>query len=154
MEKEQRRSESVAETMARAGTMTRRGFVKVVTFGAGAVLAAGPAALRLRDAGAQDQVTIKQWYHQYGEDGTQEAAFGYAEKFTAANPTIKVEVTWVPGDYGAALNAALLTDDGPDVYETQLNFALVKAGQVTALDDLYPADVKADFHPNTLAENT
>jgi multiple sugar transport system substrate-binding protein len=140
--------------MARAGTMTRRGFVKVVTFGGGAVLAAGPAALRLRDAGAQDQVTIKQWYHQYGEDGTQEAAMRYAEQFTAANPTIKVEVTWVPGNYGDTLNAALLTDDGPDVYETQLNYALVKAGQVIALDDLYTADVKADFHPNTIAENS
>ncbi|HKG26559.1 MAG TPA: hypothetical protein VKB09_12985, partial [Thermomicrobiales bacterium] len=83
MDNEQRRSESVGEIMARAGTMTRRGFVKMVTFGGGAVLAAGPAALRLRHAGAQDQVTIKQWYHQYGEDGTQEAVFRYAEEFTA-----------------------------------------------------------------------
>jgi multiple sugar transport system substrate-binding protein len=140
--------------MARAGVMTRRGFVKMVTFGGGAVLAVGPAALRLREAAAQDQVTIKQWYHQYGEAGTQEAAMRYAEEFTAANPTIKVEVTWVPGDYGAALNSALLTDEGPDVFETQLNFALVKAGQVTALDDLFTDEVKADFHPNTLAENT
>jgi multiple sugar transport system substrate-binding protein len=154
MDNERRRSESASQIIARAGVMTRRGFVKMVTFGGGAVLAVGPAALRLREASAQDQVTIKQWYHQYGEAGTQEAVFRYAEEFTAANPTIKVEVTWIPGDYGAALSSALLTDEGPDVYETSLNLAMVQAGQVTSLDDLYTEEVKADFHPNTLAENT
>src|SRR5687768_17343749 len=154
MDHEQRRSESAATIMARAGVMTRRGFVKMVTFGGGAVLAAGPAALRLREAGAQDQVTIKQWYHQYGEEGTQEAAFRYAEEFTAANPTIAVEVTWVPGDYGTALNSALLTDDGPDVYETSPTVAMVKENQCAPLDDLYTEEVKADFHPNNIAVNT
>src|SRR5687767_8927515 len=113
-----------SEVLAGAGVMTRRGFVRTVTFAAGTVVAVGPMALRRREASAQDQVTIKQWYHQYGEEGTQEAAFRYAEEFTAANPTIAVEVTWVPGDYGTALNSALLTDDGPDVYETSPTVAM------------------------------
>ena len=63
-------------------------------------------------------------------------------------------MTWVPGDYGSALNTGLLTDDGPDVYETSPNFAMVKEGQCAPLDDLYTAEIKADFHPNNIAVNT
>ena len=63
-------------------------------------------------------------------------------------------MVWVPGDYDGALPAALLTDEGPDVYESSPTFAMVKAGQVEPLDDLYTEEVKADFHPNNLAVNT
>lgn len=143
-----------SEILAGAGVMTRRGFMRTVAFAGGAVVAVGPAALRRREASAQDEITLTQWYHQYGEEGTQDAAFGYAEQFTEANPGIVVEVSWVPGDYGSALNAALLTDEGPDVYETSPNFAMVKAGQCAPLDDLYTEDVMADFHPNNIAVNT
>ena len=58
MDNSPRRSESAERITARAGVMTRRGFVKMVTFGGGAVLAVGPDALRLREAAAQDQVTL------------------------------------------------------------------------------------------------
>lgn len=103
---------------------------------------------------AQDKITLKQWYHQYGEEGTQQAAQRYAEEYTTVNPGVVVEMTWVPGDYGTALNAALLTDDGPDVYEFFPNFAMVKEGQCAPLDDLFTDEVKADFHPNNIAANT
>src|SRR5688572_18614484 len=112
MDQERGTTRRASGILAGAGVMTRRGFVRMVTFSAGAVAAVGPAALARRDASAQGEVTLKQWYHQYGEEGTQEAAFRYAEEFTAANPGIAVEVTWVPGDYGTALNSALLTDEG------------------------------------------
>ena len=103
---------------------------------------------------AAQEATITQWYHQYGEAGTQEAAARYAQEFTAANPGIAVEFNWVPGDYGAALSAALLTDDGPDVYETNPTFAMVKENQCASLDDLFTPEVTADFHPNNIADNT
>ncbi|MGH2531017.1 MAG: ABC transporter substrate-binding protein [Thermomicrobiales bacterium] len=131
---------------------SRRDVLKSVLVSGGAVAWVGfGGAPKLA---AQDQVTIKQWYHQYGEEGTQEAAFRYAEEFTAAHPDIAVEVTWVPGDYGSALSAALLTDEGPDVYETSPTVAMVKAEQCAPLDDLYTEEVKADFHPNNIAVNT
>jgi multiple sugar transport system substrate-binding protein len=130
---------------------TRRGVLKSMVVTGGAVAFAGFG--KAPKIAAQD-VTLKQWYHQYGEAGTQEAAARYAEEFTAANAGIAVEMTWVPGDYGSALSAALLTDEGPDVYETSPTFAMVKEGQCAPLDDLYTEEVKADFHPNNIAVNT
>ena len=40
-------------------------------------------------------VTLQQWYHQYGEAGTQQAV----EKYAAAYPDATVTVQWSPGDY-------------------------------------------------------
>ena len=130
---------------------TRRGVLKSMVVTGGAVAFAGFG--KAPKIAAQD-VTLQQWYHQYGEAGTQEAAARYATEFTAANPGIAVEMTWVSGDYGSALSAALLTDEGPDVYETSPTFAMVKEGQCAPLDDLYTEEVKADFHPNNIAVNT
>ena len=130
---------------------TRRGVLKSMVVTGGAVAFAGfGKAPKI----AAQEATITQWYHQYGEAGTQEAAARYAQEFTAANPGVVVEFTWVPGDYGAALSAALLTDDGPDVYETNPTFAMVKENQCASLDDLYTEEVTADFHPNNIADNT
>lgn len=144
------------EWLSRAGVdprfFSRRDVLKSMVVAGGAVVWAGfSTAPRVA---AQDAVTIKQWYHQYGEAGTQEAAQRYAEQFTEAHDGIIVEMTWVPGDYGTALNAALLTDEGPDVYETSPTVAMVKAGQCAPLDELYTEEVKADFHPNNIARNT
>ena len=133
--------------------LTRRDLVKSIVYAGGAVVFAGYG--RYEKAAAQDTVRLSQWYHQYGEAGTEDAARRYAEQYTTENPGVEIEVVWVPGDYeGQALPAALLTDEGPDVYESHTSFALVKAGQVEALDDLYTEEVKADFHPNNLMDNT
>ena len=40
-------------------------------------------------------VTLQQWYHQYGEAGTQQAV----EKYAAAYQDATVKVQWKPGDY-------------------------------------------------------
>jgi multiple sugar transport system substrate-binding protein len=104
---------------------------------------------------AQDNVRLVQWYHQYGEAGTQEAVQRYAEEFTAANPNIEVEVVWQLGDYGAALAAALLTDEGPDVFEQNaVTLDQVRQEQVAPLDDLYTDELKADFGEQNLAPAT
>ncbi|HEU5015663.1 MAG TPA: extracellular solute-binding protein [Roseiflexaceae bacterium] len=92
-----------------------------------------------------DQIVITQWYHQYGEEGTQQAAQRYADAYTKENPKVKVNMVWVAGDYDSKLSAALLTDEAPDVYEHALNLDFINAGQVTPLDDLFTPDVKSDF---------
>ncbi len=136
--------------------ISRRNLVKTITVAGGAVVFAGYG--RSTWVTAQDKVKLTQWYHEYGEEGTQEAVQRYAQEYTTANPNVEVEVVWVPGDYlGAKLPAALLTDEGPDVFEGALtipNLAMVRAGQIVPLDDLYTEEVKADFHPNNLALNT
>lgn len=133
--------------------LTRRGVMKTMVVAGGAIVwkGVGPA----QRATAQDKVKITQWYHQYGEAGTQEAAGRYAAEYTTVNPNVEVEMVWQPGDYsGQVLPAALLTDDGPDVFEGAPTVAMVKAGQIEPLDDLFTDEVKADFHPNNLAINT
>jgi multiple sugar transport system substrate-binding protein len=105
-------------------------------------------------ASAQDVIVIKQWYHQYGEDGVQDAVTRYADEYNKLNPNIKIEITWVPGDYGTKLSAALLTADGPDVFESQPTVDKVTQGLVAPLDDLYTPDIKKDFNPNNIAAAT
>ena len=100
------------------------------------------------------RVTLTQWYHQYGETGTQAAVQRYAQEYMKLHPDIGIQVVWVPGDYGTKLATALLTRNGPDVFEDQLTAAMVGAGQVAPLDDLFPPDVRQDFSPKDLAANT
>jgi multiple sugar transport system substrate-binding protein len=99
--------------------------------------------------GGGSKVNLSQWYHQYGEAGTQQAATKYAKAYTDAN----VSVQWTPGDYASKLSSGLLSNKGPDVFESQLNIGMVKSNQVVALDDIM-ADVKDDFQPGDLATNT
>jgi multiple sugar transport system substrate-binding protein len=99
--------------------------------------------------GGGAKVNLSQWYHQYGEAGTKEAALKYAKAYTDAN----VAVEWTPGDYASKLASGLLSNKGPDVFESQLNIGMVKSNQVVALDDIL-ADVKDDFTEGDLATNT
>jgi multiple sugar transport system substrate-binding protein len=86
------------------------------------------------------KTTLSQWYHQYGEAGTQQAVERYAKEYTKAS----VQVQWTPGDYTAKLNSGLLSSAGPDVFESQVDIDKVKGGQLVPLDDIL-ADVKSDF---------
>jgi multiple sugar transport system substrate-binding protein len=95
---------------------------------------------------AEDEIVIQHWYHQYGEEGTYDAVLRYAEEYSAMTPGVRVEVTWVPGDYFAALNSALLTDEGPDVFELQtVTQDRIEAGQLEPLGDLFEG-VLDDFN--------
>lgn len=116
--------------------------------GAGALSACGGDTGR-DDGGDGDGASLLQWYHEYGEAGTQEAVQRYAEEYTDAG----VSVEWIPGDYDAAISSALLTDDAPDVFEWHLNRAMVEAGQVEPLDDIL-ADVIDDIPESDIARNT
>lgn len=98
-----------------------------------------------------DGVNLSQWYHQYGEAGTQQAA----ERYAAAYEEASVTINWVPGDYDAALSSGLLAGEGeaPDVFEGHLNRSMVTSGQVAPLDELF-TDVKDDFTEGDLARNS
>ena len=131
----------------------RRSVVKSMLFAGGAVAFAGwghaPKAV------AQDNIRLVHWYHQYGEAGTEEAVQRYAEQYTAENPNVEIEVVWQLGDYPQALNAALLTDEAPDVFEQNaVTLDQVRQGQVAPLDDLYTEEVRAGFNEISLSAAT
>lgn len=138
-------------------SMNRRQLVKRALISGGAVVFAGTGMIPAH-VGAQDKVKIVQWYHQYGEAGTQDAVMRYAKQFTgsAAGKGIDVEVVWQTApDYGAALSAALLTDSAPDVFEQNgPTLDQVKQNQIMPLDDLYTPEVKADFNEVGLKAGT
>jgi multiple sugar transport system substrate-binding protein len=77
---------------------------------------------------------LRQWYHQYGEAGTQQAVQRYAARYEKA----KVAVTWVTGDYDRKAAAALLKSGGPDVFEAGNGPTIdqIKAKQVVGLGDV------------------
>lgn len=87
---------------------------------------------------------LAQWYHQYGEEGVQDAVNKYASEYSGANVT----VTWVASDYEKALGAALLTDKAPDVFEyaNGPTLDMIRAGQVVDLTDI-AAEKAAEFAP-------
>lgn len=133
--------------------LNRRDMVKSMLVAGGAVAFLGHG--QSTQAVAQDSIRLRQMYHQYGEEGTQEAVQRYAEQYTTENPNIEIEVIWQLGDYPSTLSAALLTNDGPDVFEQNApTLDQVREGQIAPLDDLYPADIKADFNPKNLAAGT
>lgn len=95
------------------------------------------------------QLVLQQWYHQYGEAGTEAAARRYAKEYTKAF----IDLTWKPGDYFTPLDAALLTANPPDTFEAFLYANQVKAGLIEPLDDLL-APVKSDFPASSLIPYT
>ncbi|HEY3508905.1 MULTISPECIES: ABC transporter substrate-binding protein [Kribbella] len=86
---------------------------------------------------------LQQWYHQYGEAGTQQAV----EKYAKAYPDATVTIQWSPGDYEKKAATALLTDQGPDVFEypNGPTIDMIKGKQVVELTDLL-GDAKSDFN--------
>ena len=118
--------------------------------GAGGLAAAGALAACGSNTGRGGGQVINQWYHSYGEKGTLQAAQRYAKAYKKAT----VRMQWIPtADYGDKLASGLLSSSGPDVFEDQINYSLVKAKQVVPLDDLI-APVKDDFTPGDLQLNT
>lgn len=125
--------------------LSRRGFLGgSLMVAAGAVVGCSTDPTGGSPSGAK--TTLNVWSHAYGETGTQQALTRYATEFTKAHPDIAVKVTWVPGDYTAKLNATLLTDAAPDVFEIgDFTESLVRRGQAAALDDIY-GSAKSDFN--------
>ncbi|GAA0950397.1 ABC transporter substrate-binding protein [Streptomyces rhizosphaericus] len=96
------------------------------------------------------QPVLEQWYHQYGEPGTEQAVRRYADAYLKAN----VQVQWRPGNYDQQTAAALLTKSGPDVFEVNgPTLDQIRGGQVVDLTDLL-SEAKDDFNPAVLAPKT
>lgn len=133
--------------------LNRRGFLKTALYAGGGLAFAGIG--RAPGVLAQDNIRLVQWYHQYGEEGTQDAVSRYAEQYTAENPNVEIEINWYVGDYAPALAAQLLTDEAPDIFEQGgVTLDQVEQGQVAALDDLYTDELKEDFGEANLASAT
>ncbi|MFJ9037023.1 ABC transporter substrate-binding protein [Streptomyces sp. NPDC102406] len=93
---------------------------------------------------------LSQWYHQYGEQGTEQAVKRYAAAYKKA----RVTVQWRPGNYDQQTAAALLTKSGPDVFEVNgPTLDQIQGKQVADLTDLFEG-VKDDFNPAVLAPKT
>lgn len=101
--------------------------------------------------GGGSGATLNQWYHQYGEAGTQQAV----ERYAAAYKDATVKVRRKPGDYDQSTAASLLTDAGPDVFEygNGPTIDMIKGGQVVDLTDLI-GDTKSDLNPSILERMT
>ncbi|MDQ0906738.1 ABC transporter substrate-binding protein [Streptomyces canus] len=98
--------------------------------------------------GSGDALT--QYFHAYGEAGTEQAIKKYAAAYKKAN----VSTNWITGDnFESALFASLLTKKAPDVFEFHPQLQLVKSGQVADLSDLINP-VKDDFNPNDIKSHT
>ncbi|MFB7861391.1 ABC transporter substrate-binding protein [Streptomyces sp. NPDC056069] len=136
---------------ARRSELSRRGFLTgSLLVAAGTVLTTACSTDPTGGSSSGARTTLNVWYHAYGEAGTQQAVLRYATAFTKANPDIAVKVTWVPGDYAGKLNATLLTDAAPDVFEIgDFSESLARRGQIAALDDVYGA-ARSDFNANAL----
>ncbi len=134
------------------GGMKRRDFLRAssITVFGGMLFLSGCG-----DTGGST-VTLNHWYSAAGEAGTKEAVLRYASNYTKANPGVKINVSWIPGDYGTKLNAALLSPNPPDIFELGPGPSVdgAKAGQYAQLDDLFTTDVKANFHPDDITVNT
>ncbi|MGH7910430.1 MAG: ABC transporter substrate-binding protein [Candidatus Dormibacteraceae bacterium] len=100
------------------------------------------------------KVTLTQYYHEYGEAGTEQAVKRYAQEYTSKHKNVTINVEWVPGTYATKLNTALAGPNPPDIYETTPTLQMVEAKQCAPLDDLYTSAEKADMFANVLAANT
>jgi multiple sugar transport system substrate-binding protein len=127
-------------------TISRRTLL-VAGAGAGLLTACGSNTGR---GGGGSGTRLSQWYHQYGEPGTEQAVERYAASYKKAH----VSVQWRPGNYDQQTAAALLTDSGPDVFEVNgPTLDQIQGGQVEDLSDLL-AGVKDDFNPAVLTPKT
>lgn len=100
-------------------------------------------------SGSGAKPALQQWYHQYGEKGTQEAAKKYAASYTEA----AVSIQWIPGDYPTKLTSGLSSGSGPDAFEYHPDRSLVTSNQIVDLTDLI-ADVKDDFTESDIKANS
>ncbi|MGC4985489.1 MULTISPECIES: ABC transporter substrate-binding protein [unclassified Streptomyces] len=102
-----------------------------------------------RSGGGGSQELV-QYFHAYGEAGTEQAIKKYAKAYDKAQVTTQ----WITGsDFESKLFASLLTENAPDVFEFHPQIQLVKSGQVADLSDIVNP-VKDDFNPADIASHT
>ncbi len=117
----------------------------------GALAACGSNTGRQPTPSGPAGASLSQWYHQYGEAGTQDAVKRYAAGYQRA----QVQVEWKVGDYDQTTAAALLTDHGPDVFEYSNGptIDMIRGGQVADMTAVVGAEV-SDFNPAIIQRYT
>lgn len=100
------------------------------------------------------KAVLTQYYHEYGEAGTEEAVHRYAQEYMKKNPNVTINIEWIPGDYATKLNTALVGSNPPDIFEGAPSLQMVQQKQIAPLDDLYTSADKADFFSNVMEQNT
>nr|BBJ49854.1 hypothetical protein SAVMC3_24830 [Streptomyces avermitilis] len=103
-----------------------------------------------RSGGGSSGESLVQYFHAYGEAGTEQAIRRYAKAYDKAAVTTQ----WITGtNFESKLFSALLTDNAPDVFEFHPQLQMIKSGQVAALDDIIDP-VKDDFNPADITSHT
>jgi multiple sugar transport system substrate-binding protein len=103
-----------------------------------------------RGNGGGSGAGLTQYFHAYGEAGTEQAIKKYAKAYKGANVTTQ----WITGNnFEQKLFAALLTKNAPDVFEFHPQIQLIKSGQVADLTDIIEP-VKDDFNKADIASHT
>ena len=138
-------------SVPRSGLSRRRLLAAGGGLAVGAVLAAcGSNTGRGGGDASPGGMALSQWYHQYGEPGVEQAVRRYA----GAYGKTRVDVQWRPGDYDQQTAAALLTDSGPDVFESPgPTLDQIQGGQVVDLTDVI-SGAQPDFNPTVLGPKT
>ncbi|MFD9441333.1 ABC transporter substrate-binding protein [Streptomyces sp. NPDC060006] len=103
-----------------------------------------------REGGGSSGKNLTQYFHAYGEAGTEQAI----KKYAAAYDGARVTTQWITGtNFESKLFSALLTKNAPDVFEFHPQIQMIKSGQVADLSDIM-APVKDDFNPADIASHT
>ncbi|MEU6665504.1 sugar ABC transporter substrate-binding protein [Streptomyces sp. NPDC046727] len=135
---------------AQSSTWDRRSIFRAAAglAAAGTLAACGGNNGRGGGSGSGKQLT--QYFHAYGEAGTQQAIKRYAKAYSKANVTTQ----WITGsNFESKLFASLLTDQAPDLFEFHPQIQLVRSGQVADLTDIIePA--KSDFNQADISSHT
>ncbi|MHA5050609.1 ABC transporter substrate-binding protein [Streptomyces sp. SD15] len=93
---------------------------------------------------------LVQYFHAYGETGTEQAIKKYAAAYDKADVTTQ----WITGaNFESKLFASLLTKNAPDLFEFHPQIQLIKSGQVADLTDIIDP-VKDDFNQADIASHT
>ncbi|MFD7132268.1 extracellular solute-binding protein [Streptomyces sp. NPDC059894] len=128
---------------------SRRSLLRTAT---GLAAAGTPAACGSNDGrgGGSAGGGLVQYFHAYGEAGTEQAIKKYAAAYDGAEVTTR----WITGsNFESKLFASLLTDDAPDLFEFHPQIQLVKSGQVANLTDLVEP-VRDDFNQADIRSHT
>ncbi|NGO10156.1 sugar ABC transporter substrate-binding protein [Streptomyces sp. HC44] len=103
-----------------------------------------------RGGGSGSGPNLVQYFHAYGEPGTEQAIKKYAAEYDKA----RVTTQWITSaDFESKLFATLLTKNAPDLFEFHPQIQMVKSGQVADLTDIIEP-VKADFNPADIESHT
>ncbi|NUP67451.1 MAG: sugar ABC transporter substrate-binding protein [Nonomuraea sp.] len=131
-------------------TWSRRSLFRAAAGMAAAGTLAACGSNNGRGGGSGSGKQLVQYFHAYGEAGTEQAIKRYAAAYKDAH----VSTNWITGNnFEAKLFSALLTKQAPDVFEFHPQLQMVKSGQVADLSDII-GPVKDDFNQNDITSHT